>query len=193
MKKFWITVSLLSLYNFSCFCQQENKGMKNFVSLSYVSGSNDPGAFEISYERMVNPFKIKTGIGVSILPAYQYDPFSSISVFSIHKKYYKQNLAVFEATPYLFTSRKKEENKGPYLRGGMNAIPFHLKYDRKINDTSNEKIDKYIMVFGLTGGIGYQFSLFKNKRGRIEFGGRTSLFRDEPEIIMFKMSAGINF
>lgn len=192
MKKFWITISLLSLYNFSCFCQQENKGMKNYVGISYVSGSNDPGAFEISYERMVNLFKVKTGIGVSLLPAYQYDPFSSISVFSIHKKYYRQNLVVFEATPYLFTSRKKEENKGPYLRGGINVIPFHLKYDRKVNETI-VKTDKHIMVVGLGGGMGYQFSLYRNKSGRLEIGGRTSLFRGEPEIVMFKISAGMNF
>lgn len=192
MKKFLSLIWLLSFYNLSCFCQSKDKAAKSYVGLSYVTGSNDPNSFEFGYEHTVNMFKIKTGIGVSILPGYQYDPFSSMSVFSIHKKYYKQNLVVFDATPYLFTSKKKEENKGLYLRGGINAIPFHLKYDRKVNEII-ERTDMFIMVFGLGGGLGHQFFLFRNTRGRIELGGRTSLFRNEPEIIMFKISVGINF
>lgn len=157
-----------------------------------MAGSNDPNTFEFGYERTINLFKIKTGIGLSALPSYQYDPFSSMSVFSVHKKYYKQTLVVIEAAPYLFTSKKKEENKGLYLRGGINVIPFYLKYDRKVNEII-ERTDKYAMAFGLSGSLGRQFSFFRNTRGRVELGGRTSLFRDEPEIIMVKVSAGLVF
>jgi hypothetical protein len=155
-------------------------------------GSNDPNAFEFGYERTINLFKIKTGIGLFVLPSYQYDPFSSMSVFSVHKKYYKQNLMVIEATPYLFTGKKKDQDEGLFVRGGIHVIPFHLKYDKKVNEVI-EKTDKYLLVFGLGGGGGYQFYLFGNKKGRIEIGGRTSVFRNEPEIIMFNVSAGFNF
>jgi hypothetical protein len=191
---------LLAFFKFSGFCQERNGQVKNYVGFSYVTGSNYPNAFEFGYERTINLFKIKTGIGISIIPSYQYDPLSNISVVSPYKNYYKQNLVVFEATPYLFTSRKKEDSKGFFLRGGINAIPFHLKYDRKIDfyywppDTTNEKMDKYSLLFGLSGNLGYQFSLFGSKeRGRIEIGGRTSLRMKEPGIFMLKVSAGICF
>lgn len=130
MNKFLIPTLVLFLYNFPCFCQQGRQEAKNYVGISYVDGSNDPGAYEFNYERLVNLLYIKTGLRFSLIPKYQFDEFAPEGIPAVFRNYSKQNLMTFEVTPYLFTGRKREEGKGFFLRAGPFITPFHLKYDK---------------------------------------------------------------
>lgn len=196
MKRVLIIIIILSFGQISlCFCQKGFITSKNYIAAAYSPGLSNLGCFEFGYERMITVLKIQTGLKISFIPSYQYDPVSNISVLSEYKNYYKQNLLVFETAPYLFIGKSKK-NTGFYLKGGLNIIPFRLKYDYKrippADTIISERTDKYKMLFGFTGSAGFQFPLFKYKKsGRIELGSRFAGFGHEPHVIMFMVTTGI--
>ena len=106
MRKEIILILLLSFHRYTlCICQDTNVTPQNYIGCTFSTGSSYPDVFEVSYERVIKLWKTTTGLKISFIPSYQYEPFLEIWE---NKNYKKQNLIVLEAAPYLYLGKKKE-------------------------------------------------------------------------------------
>ncbi|MBI5858769.1 MAG: hypothetical protein HZB42_14150 [Sphingobacteriales bacterium] len=197
MKRVLVIIQVL-LSTQLLFCQEGIKNPQSYITSAYSFGFTNSSFFQFGFERIVKIGNIHAGFNISLIPSYQYEPLSNIDVFSDYKNYYKQNLPVFDLLSYFFTGKDKQRNTGFYFKGGVNVIPFRVRYDYiqsfQHDTIIYQKTDKYRILPGFTGGLGFQFPLFgMGKRGRIEYVSRLSIPGKEIEVVMLMISAAFGF